>query len=100
MLFSLLAITAVVLAIDWAAFWKFGNWVRQFRDRDPKFTYITSLFPRVVFTIIGCVVLVIAKQRSDYRIPLFIASVFLIGCSHAYLYYRAFRESDAGGDLK
>lgn len=85
---TFLYVFIVVLALDRAAFWKFANWSRQFRGKDPPFSYVHSLFPRILLTISGCITFSLAKTSSSHGVELFIVSVILIGGSHGYLYYR------------
>lgn len=88
-IFEFTVILIVVVLLDAAAYWKMANWSRQFSGRSPPFTYFGTIFPRFLFTILGCIAFYFAKHKPDTREILFFASVLLIGGSHLYLYYKA-----------
>jgi hypothetical protein len=93
MLVQFVVIVSLVLIMDWAAFWQVENWSRSFRGEGVPFTHRETLFPRLMVTILGCIVLLIAKQFSEERIGvvLFCVAMALIVSSHAYLYFKAYR---------
>src|SRR6478736_8940989 len=91
-------IVLVVLFLDIAGFWQVGNWSREFRGESPTFTYVGTIFPRWIFTILGCLAFLFAKQFSDETrgVVLFCVAVSLIGSSHTYLYYKAWKSNALG----
>lgn len=88
----LLVVTLVVLAFDNVAFWKLGNWMRQFRAKSPPFTYLGSIYPRIVFTLFGSFCLASASEADEFAIPIFVLGITLIVSSYVYLYYRALNK--------
>jgi hypothetical protein len=97
MLVELIIVISFFVLLDWAAFWKVGNWSRQFSG-DINFTYSETIFPRVILTIIGGAALVFAKRHEEYSIILFILAFALAGSSHAYLYFKAFNHRKENKD--
>lgn len=93
MLVQFVAIVFLVLIMDWAAFWQVDNWSRCFHGEGVPFTHRNTLFPRLLVTILGCIVLLIAMQFSEERIGvvLFCVAVALVFSSHGYLYLKAYR---------
>jgi len=81
-------ILIVVALLDAAAYWKMANWSRQFSGKSPSFTYAGTIFPRGLFTFLGCVTFLFAKHSQDIRGIMFSLSVMLIGGSNLYLYYK------------
>lgn len=89
-----LSIVLVAVLLDNVGYWKMGNWSRQFSGESPNFTYLSSMFPRFIFTIAGCFTFFLALQDPDNGGILFVSSVLLIGGSNAYLYYKAVKGRD------
>ncbi|MBB4148371.1 hypothetical protein [Sphingobium scionense] len=92
MILETVAVICLVIIFDLAAFWKVGNWRRQFAGKDIDFTYLGTIFPRIILTIASGFCIVIAKYNPDFDVVLFILALVLFGTSHGVLYVKAYRS--------
>lgn len=92
MILEAAAVVSLVIIFDLAAFWKVANWRRQFAGKDIDFTYLSTIFPRIILTISSGTCLVFAKRYPDFDIILFIIAIVLFGSSYGILYVKAYRS--------
>lgn len=92
MILETVAVVCLVIIFDMAAFWKVGNWRRQFAGKGIDFTYRGTIFPRIILTIAAGVCFVLAKKHPDFDVVLFVLAIVLFGSSHGLLYVKAYRS--------
>ena len=82
-----IAAIALGVAIDWAFYERSLNVMRQFLDLRKPYGYVSTVFPRVIGTLVSSVVILYGVVLPSDRVPFIVLGTSLFLLSNFYSYF-------------
>lgn len=80
------------LLLDRAGFWYLSNTAAQFSGTELTYSYLQTLFPRVIGIVVGCGIIAYGRSLAPSSDAMVVFGLVLAIASHLILYLRVIRD--------